>query len=87
MSRRPAGTNSPAFKGEGGTGRRQGRPNHRTAGGAFRTFTLIRSRHGNRSLKAALPRFRIGRRYASHAGGRCEVLHAKIGELTLENDF
>src|SRR5882757_1723712 len=45
------------LQGEGGAGRRQGRPNDSPAGRAFRRFILIRSQHGNRSLKAALRRF------------------------------
>src|ERR1700751_1308653 len=61
------------LQGEGGSGRRQGRPHHRPAGGAFR-----RSPHPDYDMEIAswgkpFRDFRTGRRDAGHAGGRCEI--------------
>jgi len=61
MSRRPRRNHSPAFKAK------VARPPSRRsddspAWPSISTFTPIRSPHGNRSLKAALRRFRTGRR-------------------------
>ena len=50
------------------------------------TFTPIRSQHGMRSWKTGLPIF--WGRYGNEQARAVDVksLHAKIGELTLEND-
>ena len=51
------------------------------------TFTPIRSQHGRRSLRAGLPMFLARRRRTAQPAIDVKSLHAKIGELTLENDF
>src|ERR1700687_1828336 len=61
------------LQGEGGSGRRQGRPNHRPTGGGVRGPSEPDS---DREIAAGGKRFRdfrTGRRDTGHAGGRCEV--------------
>ena len=75
------------LQGEGGACRRQGRPNDSSAGGAFRRppnqITAWKAQleggasgvFGSGSMAPAAPAIDV------------KSLHAKIGELTLENDF
>src|SRR6202011_1714572 len=61
------------LQGEGGSGRRQGRPNHRPAGGAFRRPSQPDNGMENAALGKRFRDFRTGRRDTGHASGRCEV--------------
>ena len=51
------------------------------------TSTLIRLPRGRRSLRAELPMCSVLAAARRPASDRLKSLHAKIGELTLENDF
>ena len=52
------------------------------------TSIPIRSRRGRRSLRAGLPMFSARRQHGpAQPAVDVKSLHAKIGELTLENDF
>ena len=75
------------LQGEGGVGRPQGRedaePSWRSNSMSIRT----RSRHGKRSCWKARPGCSAPAAPSGEAAVDLKALHAKIGELTLENDF
>src|SRR6476661_2917552 len=85
MSRRPRRNHSLAFKAKVALAAIKG---DRTIAQLAEHFDVFRSRRGNRSLRAALRMF-LGRAAGATAASTADVksLHAKIGELTLENDF
>jgi len=86
MSRRPRRNHSPAFKAKVALAAVKG---DRTIAQLAEHFDVHpnRSQHGNRSLRQRFRGFRIGRWDAGHTRVDVKSLHAKIGELTLENDF
>ena len=82
MSRRPGGTPLTGLQGKGGSGRRQGRPDNRPVGGG-----ITQSDHGLELEGSASEIFGSGGGTPAVPAIDVKSLHAKIGELTLENDF
>ena len=87
MSRRPRRNQYTGFQGEGGACRHQERSHAGSAGGAVR-----RSPHQITTWKAqleggAVDVFAVGSTAPITPAVDVKSLHAKIGELTLENDF
>ena len=89
MSRRPRRNHTPAFKAKVALAADQGRSDTGSAGGAVRRSPQpdhdVESAAGGRGCR----RVRSWRRHRSRRTPAVDVksLHAKIGELTLENDF
>lgn len=74
------------LQGEGGSGRRQGEPNHRPAGRAFRGPSNQITTWKSQLEESASQIFRPGGGTPATPAVEVKSLHAKIGELTLEND-
>ena len=76
------------LQGEGGACRHQGRSNAGCSWRSSSTFTPIRSQRGRRSWRAGLPMCSVpASTHRRTPAVDVKSLHAKIGELTLENDF
>ncbi len=75
------------LQGEGGSGRHQGRSNTGSAGGAVRCAPNQITAWKAQLEGGAADVFGPGSGQAAHPAVDAKSLHAKIGELTLENDF
>ena len=89
MSRRPRRNHTPAFKAKVALAADQGRARRWPSWRSNSTSTPTRSRSGRRSCWKGLPGFSGPKPGRMRNAPPVDVksLHAKIGELTLENDF